>query len=239
MDTGNYVIRRVSTSGIITTIAGTGVAGYLGDNGAATSAKLLSPVEGIVDSFNNIVFGEYINCVVRKISSTGIITTIAGIGGYCSYSGDKGVATSAALNNPYGVAVDVLGNLYIADSGNHCIRKVSTDSIITTIAGNGMVGYSGDLSAATSALLGYSSDVYVHSSGQIIIVDTGNCVLRIISTDSIINTIAGIGQCGYAGDGGSPTSAELLKPYGVVVDASGYVIIADSSHTIRKFNYFK
>ena len=171
-------------------------------------------------------------------STTGIITTIAG-NGIAGYSGDGGLATNAELNNPYGVAVDSNGNIYIADTNNNRIRKVnSTTGIITTIAGNGTAGYSGDGGLATNAELYYPYGVAVDSNGNIYIADTyNNRIRKVNSTTGIITTIAGNGTAGYSGDGGPATNAQLNYPYGVAVDSSGNIYIADTDNNrIRKVN---
>ena len=157
-DTGNNVIRKVGTNGIITTVAGKGTNGYSGDGGAATNAALNG--DGVVvDTMGNLFIADYGNNVIRKVGTNGIIVTVAG-NGTTGYSGDGGAATNAALNGP-GVAVDTMGNLFIADYGNNVIRKVGTNGIITTVAGNGTTGYSGDGGAATNAALNRPGDVAV------------------------------------------------------------------------------
>ena len=237
-DTFNDRIRKVTAStGIITTIAGTGTAGYSGDNGAATSAQLSGPFGVAVDASGNVYFADTFTHRIRKVTaSTGIITTIAGTGIY-GYSGDNGAATSAQLIRPYGVAVDASGNVYIADTNNNCIRKVTVSTgIITTIAGTGTAGYSGDNGAATSAQLRYTFGVAVDASGNVYIADTNNNRIRKITVSTgIITTIAGTGTAGYSGDNGAATSAQINYPFGVAVDASGNVYIADTfNYRIRK-----
>jgi len=176
-DTGNNAIRKVS-SGTITTVAGNGTAGYSGDNGPATSAQLNQPYGVAVDSSGNFYIADSINNVVRKVSG-GNITTVAGQGPTLGgYSGDNGPATSAKLSHPDGVAVDSSGNLYIADTSNNVIRKVSTVGTITTVAGNGTAGYTGDGGVATSAELNAPYGVAVDSAGTLYIADRNNNVIR-------------------------------------------------------------
>jgi sugar lactone lactonase YvrE len=233
-DTYNERIRKVSTSGIITTVAGNGAATFSGDGGAATSAELHGPSGVAVDSSGNIYIADTYNERIRKVSTSGIITTVAG-NGTGGYSGDGGAATSAELYYPSGVAVDSSGNIYIADRNNDRIREVSTSGIITTVAGNGTWGYSGDSGAATSAELYGPSGVAVDSSGNIFFVEDGNNRVRKVSASGIITTVAGNGTGGYSGDGGVATSAELYTPYGVAVDSSGNIYIADlNNNRIRK-----
>jgi sugar lactone lactonase YvrE len=234
VDTWNNRVRKVSTSGIITTVAGNGSLGYGGDGGPASSAQLNSSYGVAVDSAGNLFIADTYNERIRKVSSSGIITTVAGDGSW-GYSGDGGQATSAQLDNPYGVAVDSAGNLFIADTYNHRVRKVSTSGIITTVAGAGSSGYSGDSGQATSAQLYYPSSVTLDSAGNLFIADSNNHRIRKVSSSGIITTVAGTGVAGYSGDGGSAISAQLNYPYGVVMDFTGNLFISDGdNHRIRK-----
>jgi sugar lactone lactonase YvrE len=196
-DTYNNRIREISTSGIITTIAGNGTGGYSGDGGAATSAELHAPEGVAIDSYGNIFIADRGNSRIRKvIASTGIITTVAG-NGTSGYSGDGGAATSAQLNYAMGVAVDSSGNIFIAEVYNNRIRKVAASTgIITTVAGDGNNGYSGDGGIATSARLAWPEGVAVDSSGNIYIADRNNCLIRKVSTSGIITTV---NRPGFAG----------------------------------------
>ncbi|MGA2340187.1 MAG: NHL repeat-containing protein, partial [Terracidiphilus sp.] len=205
-DCDNERIRKVTAStGVITTVAGTGTAGYSGDGGAAISAKLDAPEGVTVDANGNIYIADEANQRIRKVTaSTGIITTVAGIG-TAGYSGDGGAATSAKLNYPQGVAVDANDDIYIADFQNSRIRKVSASTgVITTVAGTGAAGYSGDDGAATSAKLDEPEGVAVDALGNIYIADTFNYRIREVTVSTgIINTVAGDGSEGYSGDGGA------------------------------------
>jgi len=227
------------TPGTISTVAGNGTAGYTGDTGPATSAELRTPQGGTVDAAGNIYIAEYSNDRIRKVTAaTGIITTVAG-NGSGGYNGDNIAATSAQLSNPYGVAVDGAGNLYIVDNGNDRIRKVTAATgIITTVAGNGTFGYAGDNGAATSAKLNTPQGVAVDGAGNVYIADAFNERIRMVTaTTGIITTVAGTGTAGYvpAQDGGAATSAELGQPVGVTVDGAGNLYIADTyNHRIRK-----
>jgi len=229
-DTGNAVIRKVGTNGILTTVAGNGNYDYSGDGGAATNAELWSPSGVAVDATGNLFIADAGNAVIRKVGTNGIIITVAG-NGTGGYSGDGGAATNAELNWSSGVAVDATGNLFIADQYNNRIRKVDTNGIITTVAGNGSYFYSGDGGAATNAELGGPSGVAVDVIGNLFIADSGNQCIRRVDTKGIITTVAGIGTYyGYSGDGGAATNAELGGPSGVAVDTFGNLFIADSGN---------
>jgi uncharacterized protein (TIGR03437 family) len=229
---GNNRIREVS-GGVITTVAGNGTAGFSGDNGPATSAQLNSPSGVAVDTVGNLYIVDEFNSRVRKVSG-GVITTVAGNGGN-GFSGDNGPATSAQLGYPQGVAVDSAGNLYFGEfdnSGNNRIRKVS-GGVITTVAGNGTSGFSGDGGPATSAQLGGPSGVAVDSAGNLFIADSGNNRIRKVS-GGVITTVAGHGGLVFLGENGPATGA-LVSPAGVVVDLTGNLYIADGYYNrIRK-----
>ncbi|MFI5112212.1 MAG: choice-of-anchor D domain-containing protein [Terriglobales bacterium] len=228
----NNRIRKVDASGTITTVAGNGTAGYSGDGGPATSAKLSYPYGVAVDRAGNLYIADVYNNRVRKVDASGIITTVAG-NGTGGYSGDGGPAISAELY-PQGVAVDSAGNLYIGDS-NNLIRKVDASGVITTVAGNGTPGYSGDNGPATSAQLYDPYGVAVDSAGNLYIADQRNQRIRKVDASGTITTVAGDGTEGYGGDNGPATSAELDYPHGVAVDSAGNLYIADAfNNRIRK-----
>ena len=235
-DQQNSCIRKVTTSGIISTVAGTGVNGYSGDNGPATSAVLNIPGAIFVDGVGNVFFADGNNNRVRKINTSGIITTIAG-NGTPGYSGDGGAATSAEINNPIGITVDASGNFYIGDQQNHRIRKVTSSGIISTVAGTGSSGYSGDGGAATLAKISYPNYIFLDAAGNLLITDNGNHCIRKINASGIISTIVGTGTLGYSGDGGPATAAQLTFPGGLTMNPRGDLYIADAyNNRVRKVN---
>ena len=225
-DFKNQRIRKVGTNGIITTVAGNGEAGYAGDGGPATNARLNGPVGLALDATGNLIFADVDNHRIRKVGTNGIITTLAG-NGTAGYSGDNGPATNAQLYYPYSVVVDASSNLFIADSYNQRIRMVGTNGIITTVVGNGVDGYSGDGGRASSAELYYPFGIALDAFGNLFIADFGNERIRTVTTNGIILTVAGNGTEGYSGDGGAATNAELNSPVGLTVDTFGDLFIAD------------
>jgi uncharacterized protein (TIGR03437 family) len=226
-DTNNNRVRKIAANGTIATVAGTGAAGYSGD-GAAASAQLSGPRGLALDASGSLYIADTNNHRVRKVDSSGNISTVAGNGYCCGYTGDGGAATSAQIGSPYGLAVDTSGNLYFSDISNNVVRKVAASGIIATVAGNGTYGYSGDTGAATSAKLSYPAAVAVDAGGNLYIADTNNYRIRMVSTNGTIATVAGNGTSGYSGDGGLATSAEVASPEGVAVDAAGNLYIADT-----------
>ncbi|EDN72014.1 NHL repeat protein [Beggiatoa sp. SS] len=212
-DTENHRIRKIDSSGNISTVAGDGNRGYSGDGAAAVSAKLNNPMWVSLDSAGNLYIADTGNNVVRKLDiASGNISTVAGDSSV-GVAGDGGPATAAQLSYPTGIDIDTAGNLYIADSSNHRIRKVDTTGNITTIAGDGTPGFAGDGKIATAAQLNAPTQVMVDSTGQVYIADTSNHRIRKVSTDNIITTMAGDGNGGYSGDGGDPTAAKLNSRY--------------------------
>ena len=239
-DSGNQRIREVNhATGVITTVAGNGIAGYSGDNGPATAAELFEPTSVAVDSAGDLFIADSGNYRIREVDlSTGIITTIAGNGSY-TYSGDNGPATAAALNYPEGVALNAAGDLFIADSNNERVREVNRSTgIITTIAGNGNAGYSGDNGPAIAADLWGPEALAVDAAGNLFIDDCGNNRIGEVNLSTgIITTVAGNGSYGYSGDNGQATAAELGSPEGVAVDSIGDLFIDDTrNYRMREVN---
>ena len=228
------VVRVVTTDGIINTFAGNMQRGYTGDGGPAVSASLSEPMGIAVSSHGDVYIADTLNNVVRVVTKDGIINTFAG-NGTEGYSGDGGLATSANLDHPKGVAVSSHGVVYIAESGNNVIRVVTRDGIINTLAGKGKEGYSGDGGLATNASINQPNGIAVSSHGVVYIADTGNNVIRNITLGGIINTFAGNGKPAYAGDGGPATSGSLNQPTGIAVSSSGAVYIAESISNVIRF----
>jgi sugar lactone lactonase YvrE len=233
-DTSNHRIRKVDNSGVIATVAGNGTESFSGDGGPATTATLNTPIGVAVDAAGNLYIADSFNNRIRKVNATGVITTVAG-NGEARFSGDQATAINASLSAPFGVAVDKAGNIYIADTSNHRIRKVDTSGTITTVAGNGAEGFSGDGGAATSASLNFPTSVTVDRGGNLFITDQSNHRIRKVSTAGVITTVAGDGSNRFSGDNVAATRASLNLPIGTAVDAVDNLYIADTSnHRIRK-----
>ena len=214
------------TSGIITTLAGTGTSGYSGDGGLATSARLSAPRTMAADRNGNVYIVDTDNHRARRVDTSGRITTIAGTGS-AGYSGDGGAATSARLNTPHGIAVDAAGNVYIADPPNQRIRRVDTTGRITTVAGTGSSGYNGDGMPATSARLNYPKGVEIGPDGLLYIADNNNHRVRRVDAGGVIHTVAGTGSSGLSGDGGAATAARLAEPRNIAFGPDGSLYIVD------------
>jgi uncharacterized protein (TIGR03437 family) len=283
-DTGTQRVRQVTPSGIIVTVAGTGMAGYNGDQGQSSGALLNSPEGVSLDAAGSLVVADTVNQRIRKVSG-GVISTVLGTGtagsgpqntaplatpvrspggvcfdlggnlyvadtlnnrvlqappgapvvtaagnGAAGSQGDGGPAPTAQLDMPGACAADAAGNLYIADTGNHRIRKVAAGGGVSTVAGTGSQGGSGDEGPATAAALSAPRGVAVDGSGNIFIADTGNNRIRMVTADGVIHNIAGTSVAGFGGDGGAALPALLNAPSGLLVDGSGDVYVADSGN---------
>jgi len=234
-DTGNAYIRKITTDGMLNSIAGDGSIGYSGDGGLATGAGLYQPTAIVVDAAGDVYIADTEDDRVRMIGAANLdINTIAG-NSFPGYAGDNGPAGASQLNTPTGVAVDSAGNLYVADSLNGRIRKIPKSATISTVAGNGVYSYSGDGGPAAKAEAYVPQGVAVDASGNRYIADSGNHVVRKVAANGTITTIAGNGTAGFGGDGGSAASSQLNTPTGVAVDKSGNIYIADSGNNrVRK-----
>jgi sugar lactone lactonase YvrE len=244
-DSLNHRIRKVGPGALagrlITTVAGNGTAAFSGDGSAATAAGLAEPSGIVVDAAGNLFIADTRNHRVRRVTTTGIISTVAGVG-IAGFSGDGGPAVSAQLADPAALAMDSAGNLFVADSGNNVIRKITPLGVISTVAGTGSQGFSGDGGPATSAELSLvgSSDsltagLAVDAGGSIYIADTGSHRIRMVSPRGIITTIAGSGIRGFGGDGGQPISAQFFNPSGLAIDSTGNLFISDTFNSrVRK-----
>jgi sugar lactone lactonase YvrE len=235
-DRNNWVVRKVDTNGIITTVAGNGTSATSGDGGPATSASLYEPQSVAVDGAGNLYIADsYYTTVanIRKVDTNGIITTIAG-GGWSNggYNGDNIPASQAQMDGLRKLLFDGAGNIYIADYANQRIRKIDTNGIITTVAGNGTQGYSGDGQQATSAELDYPSGIALDQAGNLFI--AGGCVVRKVDNNGVITTVVGNGSCFSSGDGG-PALGAGINPESIAVDAAGNLYVGEgNNHRVRK-----
>ena len=228
-DFHNERIRRVDRNGTITTFAGGG-ATYEGDGIPATSSTIFEPDGLAFDSTGNLYFAESAGDRIRKVTPDGIIHNIGNANGLgAGYSGDAGSASLAQFNAPAGLAVDSKGDLYIADRSNNRVRKIDSNGIVTTFAGNGQGGYSGDGGLATAASLSLPEALAFDSQGNLYIADWGNHVVRQVTPAGVITTVAGYVTCPptFSGDGGPATMASFIAPYGVAVDSSGNLYVSD------------
>lgn len=229
-------LSSISKAQIISTIVGNGSLSHSGDGGSAISASLASPTGVAFDASGNMYIAEFTGNYIRKVSSAGIISTIAGTG-TASSTGDGSAASSATLNNPSGIAIDGSGNIFIAEASGNRIRKINTSGIISTIAGTGAASSTGDGGAATSATLNFPTDIVIDGSGNLYISENSGNRIRKINTAGNISTIAGTGTASSTGDGGAATSATLNNPAGLAFDASGNLFIAENSgHRVRMIN---
>jgi RHS repeat-associated protein len=220
----NHRIRRVGPDGIITTVAGIGTQGFSGDGGQATAAQLAFPVGVAVGPDRSLYIVDFGNNRIRRVGTDGIITTVAGNGAR-GFSGDGGPATAASLFDPFAVAAGPDGSIFIPDPVTYRIRRIGPDGIITTVAGNGAPGFSGDGGPATAASIFGTFGVAVGPDGSVYIPDTTDYRVRRVAPDGIITTVAGSGASGFSGDGGPATAAKMSRPYSVAVGPDGSLYI--------------
>ena len=233
-DSGNLRVRRVDTAGTITTVAGTGEHGFGGDGGPAAKALFRSVSSLAIDGDGNLYIADYWNNRIRRVDTRGIITTVAGTGQE-GYSGDGGPASKARINGPLGVAVDVSGNLYIADADNHRVRRVDARGTITTVAGTGRSSYGGDGGPAARAHLSTPVGLAFDGVGNLYIADHHDHRIRRVDNRGTITTVAGTGEKGYGGDGSRAVEAQLDGPLGIAIDVAGNLYISDNyNHRIRR-----
>src|SRR5688572_17369791 len=235
-DSNNHRVRRVAADGTISTVAGNGIGGFSGDGGPATSARLAFPWTLAMRADGTLFVGDLGNIRVRTVNPAGVIATFAGTGVQVS-AGDGGPATSASFVFPQDIALDAQGNLYVADTAAHRIRRVNAAGVISTIAGNGTFGFSGDGGPATLATLALPRGLSLDTSGNLYIADSGSNRIRRVSPSGTITTIAGTGQPVFAGDGGPAAGAAVSGPLGVALDDTGQIFIADTDNRrLRRIN---
>jgi hypothetical protein len=226
-------IRKVNTSGVISTIAGNGTVGYTA-GGTALGAQLggLGSAGAACDAAGNLYFSEPLNSCIRKISTGGVLSTYAGTCQSAGFSGDGGPATSAQIDNPCHIEFDAAGSLYIADGNNHRVRKVTAGGTISTVAGNGTAGFAGDGAAATAAQINQPGGVWVDLGGALFIGDRSNRrVRRVDPVSQFISTIAGVGTSGFSGDGGPALAAQFgSSATGLTGDENGNLYVVDSTN---------
>jgi sugar lactone lactonase YvrE len=228
-DSDNHLIRKITSTGAVSTLAGSGLVGS--GNGSGTSATFNLPMGLAVDSDDNIYVADSGNHLIRKITKEGVVSTFAGQSGVTGSGNGSG--TSATFNYPIGIAVDSTGIVYVADSSNHLIRKITKDGVVSTVAGQSGLAGSGN-GSGTSVTFNYPQGLAVDSTGTVYVADSSNHLIRKITKDGVVSTLAGSGSAG-SGSNGSGTSATFRAPSGLAVDSTGTVYVADTgNHLIRK-----
>jgi sugar lactone lactonase YvrE len=227
-DNNRFVVTKISPTGQVTRVAGTGRSGFSGDGGPAIEARLGLVYDLAVDDAGNIYIVDQDNNRIRMVDQDGTISTIAGTG-EPGYTGDGGPATEAQLDHPWGIALDGNGNVYIT-VGPSVVRRIDSGGVITTIAGSGRVGYAGDGGPALQARLNSPEHVAVDGEGNVYIEDTGNNCIRMVDSNGVITTIVGMGGGGFRGDGGPARLARLSQPSGMLLTPDGVLYIADSAN---------
>jgi NHL repeat len=222
-------IRKITPDGLITTVAGSGIAGFAGDGGPATNAQLNHPTGVVVDAAGGILIADQHNYRVRRVDPSGTITTIAGTG-FSGYGlGDGGLAVDVGLNLPTTLALDAQGGILIAEMGERRIRRIDPDGTISTIAGDSGSGYDGDNKPATQASLTKPTGVAVTPTGDVLIADQGDQRVRRVDRSGVIHTIAGNGLKATTGDGGAASAATLDSPTSLLVDRSRRVLVTEAN----------
>lgn len=232
-DTSNNKVLKVDGSGVLTTVAGTGVRGFSGDGGPGNKAMLSKPYAVAIDASGNVVIADSGNHRVRRVDSAGRITTIAGTG-VPGFTGDGGRPARTRLFMPTGVAIDRDGNLFIADLGNHRVRRINAlTGSISTVAGNGAAGFAGDKGPASRARLHYPTGVATDRFGGLFIADFGNNRVRVVDATGTISTLAGSGVPGFSGDGGDARRAAIFGPWGVAVRDRTLIVAEAVNNRLR------
>ncbi len=231
-DQASNMVRRIDPNGTLTTVAGNGEPGFAGDGGPAREARLNAPAGLAMDAAGNLYIADEQNSRIRRVTPAGLIETVAG-NGETKFAGDGGAATSGSLGQPDGVAIDPGGNLYIADTLSHRIRKVTQDGIMHTVAGSDQWGTAGDGGPAVLAQLINPRSLALDAAGNLLITDSSARLVRRITTAGIMERVAGNGEQGRAGDGGPAIAAQMDLPWGIAVDAAGNVYIGDG-YAIRR-----
>jgi hypothetical protein len=220
-------IRKITPDGIITTVAGSGIAGFAGDGGPATDAQLNQPTGVVVDAAGGILIADQHNYRVRRVDSNGTITTVAGTG-FDGYGlGDGGLALQVGLDLPTTLALDAQGGILVAEMGERRVRRIDPDGTISTVAGDSGSGYDGDDKPATQASLNKPTGLAVTRTGDILIADQGDQRVRRVDPSGVIHTIAGNGIMATTGDGGPATAASLENPTSLLVDRSRRVLVTE------------
>lgn len=226
-------IRKITPDGIVTTVAGSGIAGFAGDGGPATNAQLNHPTGVIVDATGGILIADQHNYRIRRVDPSGTITTIAGTG-FSGYGmGDGGPALNTGLNLPTTLALDAKGGILIAEMGERRVRRIDPDGTISTVAGDSGSGYDGDNKPATEASLTKPTGLAVTPTGDVLIADQGDHRVRRVDPSGVIHTLAGNGVAATTGDGGQASAASLEYPTSLLVDRSRRVLVTEGGSSTR------
>jgi sugar lactone lactonase YvrE len=236
-DQTNNIVVKIAPSGTLTVFAGNGAPEYSGDGGPALQAGLHSPNFIVVDSSDNLYIADLENNRVRRVTPAGMISTFAGGGSDVNQPPVEGIAATSTFVSPNGLTIDSAGNVYVSDGNHKTVRKIRTDGTVVTVAGNGVQGFSGDGGPATSASIAFATGLAVDLGGNLYIADKDTHRIRKVTTDGIIQTIAGTGQCCYSGDGGLAVNAVLGQPNGLFPDTAGNLYFADMAvNVVRKIS---